>query len=665
LANAVCLAYVGAHGDVSSEGWIVDLDLQLFHFMRPTWLWGLPVFLLVWLLIKSLGSSSQWEQYIPKEMVSALQINATKQSNWWRWILLLSWTLLLIGAAGPTWQKQAAPVMENQNATVLVLDLSPSMLAQDLSPDRLTRAKYKLIDIIRHQADGQLALVAYAGDAHTVSPLTSDPKSIETLLPALHPNIMPIAGSNTEAAIALAVRLLKDAGAAYGNIILISDGVAEQAMDNIRDTVGSNRRLSILGVGSEKAAPIPMREGGFLRGADGEIILSSLDGEQLSDLATSLNGAYSRLSTDESDYKRLVSDSFENNLVGDNQSLDQGLGQSYNAWTDMGHLLALLTLPLFILLFRKGLVYVLPLMFLMPFQADAADSSWQDLSWANLLKTKDQQGAELLAQGKSAQAAKTFDNTQWQSIANYRNENYEAVIKGLSDSEKTEDLYNKANALALKGDLKQSLKTYDRVLEKSPDHEDAVFNKELIEELLQQQDQDQQAPPEESSQGQDGDSQDQGDQQQDSDSKPGQENSEDQSSDQQQDDSDSGQEQGEGEPEGSEQKPEQDQNDGESQEEQQQPGQQSEDESDTEQQDEPTNPQAEDSDPQDQGSEQNSGALDEDPAPLDDSSEQWLRGIPDDPGGLLRRKFKYQAEQRALQKRSGKSSNDDAQEPRY
>jgi Ca-activated chloride channel family protein len=308
----------------------------------------------------------------------------------------------------------------------------------------------------------------------------------------------------------------------------------------------------------------------------------------------------------------------------------------------------------------------------MPLQTDAADSpdsGWQADTWANLWKTRDQQGAELLAQGKSAEAAKAFDNTQWQSIANYRNENYEAVINGLSGSQKIIDLYNKANALAFKGDLEKSLKVYEQVLQKSPDHEDAAFNKNLIEQLMQQQsndesqqDQDQQSPQDESDQQQEGDSQNQSDQQQDSESNSQQDKAGDQSSEEQQGDSDSDSKQNPDRSENSEK--EQEQEDGQADEQRDQAATQDEEQGD-EEQDKSTNQQQDDSDPQGQDDEQSAGAMQDGPAELDDSSEQWLRGIPDDPSGLLRRKFEYQTQQRALQKRSGKVSDNASQEPRY
>jgi len=207
------------------------MDLSLLenaHFIRPWWLLALAGIALIYLLLRKQTAGQQWASHIPKAMLEALQVNTGNSRSSWRASLIALWLIATIAAAGPSWDKQAAPTFENKSARVLVLDLSPSMLAQDLTPNRLTLAKYKLIDILREQTDGQAALIAYAGDAHTVSPLTDDPSNIEALLPALHPSVMPIAGSNTEAAVELAQSLLKNAGLTRGDIILISDGDSRQ-----------------------------------------------------------------------------------------------------------------------------------------------------------------------------------------------------------------------------------------------------------------------------------------------------------------------------------------------------------------------------------------------------------------------------------------------------
>jgi len=158
--------------------------LSQFHFIRPLWLLVFPVMLLVWWFLQSL-KSNHWEQYIQKELLDALRVQPSQQSQSSRfaslsaigkWLLLLAWCIAIIAVAGPTWHKTPVPAVKNQQATVILLDLSRSMLVEDIEPNRLARAKFKLRDILKQRGDGQTALLAYAGDAYLVSPLSDDPR---------------------------------------------------------------------------------------------------------------------------------------------------------------------------------------------------------------------------------------------------------------------------------------------------------------------------------------------------------------------------------------------------------------------------------------------------------------------------------------------------------
>ncbi|MBX2848640.1 MAG: VWA domain-containing protein, partial [Acidiferrobacterales bacterium] len=519
----------------------MNWDLSQFHFIRPLWLGLLPVMLLLWWYARGGANNGEWESYLPKPMLEALRVSAGKKSSYWQWWLLIAWVLLTLAAAGPSWIKQPVPVVENKKALVIAFDLSPSMLADDVTPNRLTLAKYKLIDILRQQADGQVALIAYAGDAHTVSPLTDDPRTIEALLPALHPNIMPVNGSNTEAAVELAQNLLRDARVSSGDILLITDGVSPRAIKTIESELNSANSLSVLGVGGVGGAPIKLQDGGFLRDRQGEIVLASLNANELRAFARNLRGRYASLSTNDSDIDYLLKQSFESD--GSDQ-VSEG-ETSFDHWLDMAHYLVLLLLPIALFCFRKGLIYLVPICFLMPLESEAA-------SWVDLWKTKDQQAAELYDQEQYDEAAQTFKREDWSAISHYRNGDFEQAAEQLEGKGDANSLYNKANSLAFLGELEKAIDAYDQVLALEPEHQDALHNKQVLEALLEQQ-------QEQNGEGDNSDQEQQsGDQQQDSqqqgnqsqENQPSQsENQDTQESDSQQNQSSSDENQGsEGEP---------------------------------------------------------------------------------------------------------------------
>ena len=418
-----------------------------------------------------------------------------------------------------------------------------------------------------------------------------------------------------------------------------------------------------MGVGGIGGAPIKLQDGGFLRDKQGEIILASLNVSELRSMASSLGGRYAGLSTDESDINYLLDQSFES---GENEeSLDGNTW--FDSWLDLAHFLVILILPIALFCFRKGLIYVVPLAFIVPLDSQAA-------IWSDLWKTKDQQAQTLLEQEQYRDAADTFKRDDWSAVANYRDGDYDKTITALEGKSDATSLYNKANALAFKGELEKSIEAYEAALEQSPDHQDALHNKNIVEQLLKQQEQqqEQQEQDGEGSDEQDSEQQESGDQgeesqnQENSDSQNSEEqdseNSESSESEQQSEGSETEQEpsadeesSADKEPSASDEpsadqepsaneKPSADQESSEDKEKETESDQKTEGENSLEQDGEETD-------------EQTSAAqlVESDQEPLNEASEQWLRTIQDDPSGLLRRKFQYQSRER----QNSNSSNDD------
>ena len=145
--------------------------------------------------------------------------------------MLVAWILATIAIAGPVWRQTPQPVHEREDALVVIFDLTKSMLATDVKPDRLVRAKRKLIDLLELREEGVTALIVFSGDAHVVSPLTDDTKTIAAMIPALSPDLVPAPGSALAPALVKAVDLFRDGGTASGRILIITD--------EIRDVVAS------------------------------------------------------------------------------------------------------------------------------------------------------------------------------------------------------------------------------------------------------------------------------------------------------------------------------------------------------------------------------------------------------------------------------------------
>jgi len=524
------------------------------------------------------------------------------------------WLLFCLALAGPSWNQLPQPVHKEDAALVLMLDLSPSMLAEDVTPSRLIKARYKIIDILKTRQQGFTGLVVYGGEAFTVSPLTEDGNTIINLVPTLHPALLPVYGSNTEDAIDAAMDLIKNAGYQQADILLLTDGVSRAAFGDISSQLKSrNIRLHILGIGTSEGAPIPMGNGGFVKDKNGSILLPKLDSNALRQLADLGGGKFVSMSNDDSDINHLLqavaSDFPETTVVSD---------QTFDVWEDYGYWLILLLLPLLLASFRKGVVFVIILAPTLLNAPPTEASIWQDL-WL----TDDQQGYKALQQGDTEAAQGLFENPQWQASAAYKNQDYKTAVEQYSQGKSADDSYNLGNALARSGDLDGAIKAYDQALTIKPDMDDAIANRQLVEQLKQQQqNQDQSGDP----QDQDGESQDQ-DQQQ------GQ--SQQQSEGQQQSESEQQQNTGE-ENQSAEQKQEE----------------QSKAASDEKKSNEE---QSEEEQSEEQSEEQQSKQQSEEDSLKEQQQmelQQWLRRVPDDPGGLLKHKFRYQSQQRASEQRN-------------
>ncbi len=620
--------------------------LANFHWLRPWALLLIPVALVCcYALWRRQSNQSQWQQVIAPELLPHLLQGPTGATARWPIYSLAGGLIIAAFAlAGPSWEKLPQPVHQTQSAMVVLLDLSPSMMAQDIKPSRLVRARLKLIDLLQQRQEGLTALVVYAGEAHTVTPITDDADTIISLLPSLSPSVMPLSGSNTEMAVEKALQLLHDANLFRGELLIVTDGMTEEALQTVDDTIPSGIRLSILGVGTDDGAPIPLGNGGFAKDNSGNMVLAKLNRQPLAQLARNHSGRYTTLAADDSDLRALTQQSSWVN-PGQTKSTER----EFDSWLDRGPWLTLLLLPLMLLAFRRGwIVALLPLVMFPSEQAQAIE--WQDL-W----QTPDQQAQKLLQQGDTSKAAETFENPNWKATANYKAGNYEQAAKLWAQENSASSHYNQGNAYAKAGKLQQAIDAYEKALTADPTLKDAKANQQLAENLLKQQQEQQQKQGSDSNQDsnqQDNDSdgqQKQSDNQQSSETN-NQENSSGKngSNESNSKPSDTDKNSGSSDQQGETQQPSSDKQPTPSE------GEKPSDEKDTNinqdnqqglshrEQQEHTEEAETASASEQLITDTDSGLSDEEKQAM----EQWLRKIPDDPSGLMRNKFEYQYRER-------------------
>ena len=552
------------------------MDVLPLHFIRPLWLALIPLAVILPLLWRHLRRpSGDWNKICDAHLLRWLSVGdaSAKPSRFGPWLAGLMWLIAALALAGPSWQKLPDNSFASRDARVLVLDLSLSMLAEDLKPNRLTQAHFRLSDMLDEVMEGQTGLVSYAGDAFVVSPLTSDTNTIRNMLPALRPDVIPVSGSRPDRALEMAAELLKRSGMARGEILLIADSGSRAAVNVADELAKQGIYTSVLAVGTVQGAPIPSGDG-FISDSKGNIVVARLERDALQAIASAGGGKYSELTTGSSASSAWA-------VVKGNEFArkDDALGER---WKDSGPWLALVLLPLLAFSFRRGLLFVLPLVVLPGLMAsnDARAGLWEDL-WAS----KDQQAQAALQQERPADAAVLAKDPAIAGEAFYRSGDFPRASQSWSQLEEADSHYNRGNALAQASEFESALAAYDAALALEPDMEDAMFNRELVEQMKQEQEQQEQDQQGESSEDQSGDESEQSEQ---------------------------------GEEESSED---------------QQDCEQNEEASDEQQE-------GEESEPSESEMEQNWSEEDA------QAMEQWLRRIPDDPGGLLRRKFRNQHQRR-------------------
>lgn len=601
-----------------------------FHFLRPWWLLAsLPFALFCWHLLRR-RQSGDWHRICDAALLPHILVDDAGRPVRPTWPLLaLGGALAILALAGPVWERLPTPTVRNDSALIIALDLSRTMDAADVKPSRLERARYKIADILKQRKDGLTALLVYSGEAFTVTPLTDDAETINSQLSALSSALIPTQGSRADLALEHAGRLLKQAGLTRGDVLLVTSGVnLSKGSPAARELLASGYRLSVLGAGGEEGAPVPLPEGGFLQDGKGNIVISKLASPALRQLAEEGGGLYRTLAADNSDLSILLPFFERPDEAAGNAGAETGA--TVEQWEERGPWLLLPLLPIAALAFRRGYAAVL-FALVLPLPEPASAMDWQDL-WQN----RDQRASKAFEAGDPAAASQIFENPAWKAAAQYRANQYEEAAATWQGAESADAHYNRGNALAKLGRYPAAIAAYEKALKLDPGHEDARHNKEIVEKALQDQQQRQEQNQQQSDSKEAEQDRDKGERKQDhnsgQNSEPRQNAQESPSRDPTELPQNADKQTADGKPE-REQQRDRETNDDAGNRQPQNASRADEQKSDAK---EMAQMQAQERNSEDQ-----------------QANEQWLRRIPDDPGGLLKRKFYYQYQQRQSQHQQG------------
>jgi Ca-activated chloride channel family protein len=604
-----------------------------FHFLRPWWLALLPVVAwLLWQLMRGRAEGGGWRAQVdaPLRAYVLAEPAVLRESRWPLLAALACGVVALVALAGPAWERLPVPAFRSEEALVVALDLSRSMDAGDVEPSRIARARLKVLDLLERRSAGQTALVVFSTHAFTVTPLTTDTRTISSLVGAVSTSIMPTQGSSLAAGLNKAGSLLRQTGLRAGDILAVTDADVGAADVELAGKLrGEGFKVSVLAVGTEQGAPIPRTEGGFVTDGQGAVVIPQLDVAGLTRVAAAGGGRFARLAPDDRDLETLFPAA---PLPGAAQLASGGEQQQADIWRDRGGWLALALLPLLALCFRRGWIAGFVVVLLLP-TPRAHAFEWQDL-W----QRPDQRGYEALREQQNDRAAQLFEDPQWRSAAQYRAGKFADSATSLLGIDTAEGNYNRGNALAKAGQLEDAIAAYDRALELDPELPDAAYNRDLVKDYLAKN-----PPPPKQNQPQSGEQKQNQDQQGKSSGSNG--------DDQQSGDSQARDQQGDQEKDSS----------GDSQQSNAQKPQSRPQPGDEQQKGEEQQASAEENQQGAQG--QAAESKDAEHWADEQAAEQWLRRIPQDPGGLLRRKFLYQYQRLGVDQDGKSVANDPKAKP--
>lgn len=447
----------------------VDFPL---HFLRPWWWLALaPLPIMLWLLARG-GARTALARLADAALLPHLIRGGEGRRLAALALFALAWLLAVAALSGPAWQKIATPLYVNGAARVIALSLSDRMLAQDVKPDRMTRARFAVRDLLNDVGDARTALVAYAGAAFTVAPLTDDTHTILNLLRALQPDVMPVPGNDAASGIARSMELLEQSHVKGGEIVLVTDSADAAAVAAARRARGQGIRVDVLGIGTTEGAPVPQQGGGFAHGVQGPL-MARRDDAALRALARAGGGHYVVLQADGNGVAALAAPVAEAGHASH--------GERAQLWRDGGVWLLPILLVFAALAFRRGWLFVLAL-WVLPIGMPAAHAA----SWQSWFANRDQRALQALRDGDAATAKALATSPGIRGAADYRAGGYADAAKAFAEGSDARSRYNLGNALAKRGEYTKAIAAYKSVLQRDPDFADARANLDAVEDWLKQ-----------------------------------------------------------------------------------------------------------------------------------------------------------------------------------
>ena len=455
----------------------MDIDLSAFHFLRPWWLLALPVALLLLWLRRAEGGRLGWRTSIAPALLPHLIVDAPG-SRGPRPIHAVAAMLILggIAAAGPTWERDLPPFLDNQAPLIVAVDLSPSMDANDVPPSRLQAAKHKLHDLLDRRAGAKTGLIAYAGTAHLVLPPTDDAALVDLFLQSLSTSLIAAPGKDAAGAISVAASVMQ-ATQAGGTVLLVTDGADTSQLAQVEQLAKAGKfQVLVLAAGAQDAGVLRDARGQTRLDAQGKPLLGTFDAGSLKQLAQAARAPLGSLTLNDDDLDWIT-------LHGQRHfQAVQNEGQPVH-WKDLGYWLCWPLAVLALLALRRGWnvnwLAGLALVFFASLYAPASQAN----PLTDAFFTPDQQGRWAYEHQDYDRAAALFQDPYWKGRAAYDAGDYRTALAAFARLDTPEASFYVGNTQARLRNYDAALAAYDQALRLRQDFPEARKNRELVAKL--------------------------------------------------------------------------------------------------------------------------------------------------------------------------------------
>ncbi|MGY0393381.1 VWA domain-containing protein [Bizionia sp. KMM 8389] len=460
------------------------INWEKFHFLRAEYLWlAIPLAIIILLGIIAYSEKSSWKKNIATHLRPyVIQKGTAWKSRLIHVSLFLLFGFAFIGFLGPTWKEVKQPTKKLESQLVIALDLSQSMLATDVSPSRLERAKFKIQDFLEANPRAEAALQVFAASTHTVVPFTTDYKIILDHLDGLKPQMMPKRGTGFENLFANLDMQFQD-NVAEGKILLFTDDLEGVDVQSVSAFMQQNNvQLLIYPLATTAGANIPSFYNPKVPlKVKGKHVLSKRNIAVSDNLKTIDNVQVLDMSLDNSDVKLLAED-ISKHLVFEEKPKD-----NEENWQDDGYWLLIPVIILFAFSFRKGWA-IYSLLFLMTLSSCSKDDNTDDnskMSFKDLWYSKPYQGQQAFDAGNYAEAATLYEDPLHQGVSYFKQGDFLSAKTAFEkDSSKT-GLYNLGLTYAKLGDLSKSQEVFESLVAIDSSFGDAKTNLSQVRNALE------------------------------------------------------------------------------------------------------------------------------------------------------------------------------------